>query len=200
MQCPKCSTENKEGSQFCKSCGTSFTGASSKRDKVMAAEGASSSVKWAILGVVLAVAIAAGIFLFKGGNKGAENPAVASSRFVQVTAVDGMVKIPLDKVSDGQAHYFTYSEGGKSINFFVLKSQDGAIRAAFDACDVCYAHKKGYRHEGSEMVCNQCDQRFPADKINEVKGGCNPGPLERKIDGAMLLITQADIVAGAGYF
>ncbi|MDH4101593.1 MAG: Fe-S-containing protein [Nitrospirota bacterium] len=199
MQCPKCSTENSAESQFCKKCGNSLTGVSSKRDKVMAEE-SSSSNKFVVLGVVLAVAVAAAIFLFKGAHKGATNTAVSASSFVQVTAENGLVKIPIEKINDGQAHYFTLAEGGKSINFFVLKSQDGTIRAAFDTCDVCYSHKKGYRQEGSEMVCNQCDQRFPADKINDVKGGCNPAPLNRTVEGNMLVISQADIVSGAGYF
>ena len=29
------------------------------------------------------------------------------------------------------------------------------------------------------MVCLNCDQRFPTDKVNVVKGGCNPAPLKR---------------------
>lgn len=200
MQCPQCSTENKEGSQFCKKCGTSLTGVSSKRDKVMS-EGSSSSGKWIILAVVIVTAVGVGGYIFKkGGKETVSNQAVSSSRFTHVTPEGGAVRIPLDKVSDGQAHYFTYSQDGRSINFFVLKSQDGVVRAAFDTCDVCYPHKKGYRQEGNEMVCNQCDQRFPADKINEVKGGCNPAPINRTVEGNMLVISQADITAGAGYF
>ena len=29
------------------------------------------------------------------------------------------------------------------------------------------------------MVCNNCGQKFSSDLINEIKGGCNPAPLER---------------------
>ena len=32
------------------------------------------------------------------------------------------------------------------------------------------------------MVCNNCGQRFPSNLINEVRGGCNPSPLERTIE------------------
>ena len=74
------------------------------------------------------------------------------------------------------------------------------VRAAFDACDVCYAAKKGYRQEGNFMVCNNCGQKFISTRINEVRGGCNPAPLERKIVGDKLVIATADILTGARYF
>jgi uncharacterized membrane protein len=74
------------------------------------------------------------------------------------------------------------------------------MRAAFDACDVCYREKKGYRQEGMFMVCNNCDQRFRTDLVNEVKGGCNPAPLERRVEGNEIVIRTADIAKGGWYF
>jgi uncharacterized membrane protein len=50
------------------------------------------------------------------------------------------------------------------------------------------------------MVCNNCDQRFRTDRINEVKGGCNPAPLERTVAGDRVVIAEADIAKGAWYF
>jgi uncharacterized membrane protein len=74
------------------------------------------------------------------------------------------------------------------------------VRAAFNACDVCFPAKKGYHQEGDEMVCNNCGSRFPADQINEVRGGCNPSPLERMVESDTLVIQEQDIIAGLGYF
>jgi uncharacterized membrane protein len=37
-------------------------------------------------------------------------------------------------------------------------------------------------------------------KINEVKGGCNPAPLARKVEGQYVVIEKTDIAAGKGYF
>ena len=113
---------------------------------------------------------------------------------------DGAVRLPVSTFDDGQARWYTYPGQGKDIQFFVLKSSDGVIRAAFNACDVCYLSKKGYRQEGDEMVCNNCGQRFPSKLINEVRGGCNPSPLERTIEGDELVIQVDDILAGANYF
>lgn len=116
-----------------------------------------------------------------------------------VTAEAGMVKIPLSEVNDGQAHFFKYN-GRKPINFFVLKSSDGVVRAAFDACDVCFKERKGYRQEGDLMVCNNCGQKFPSVKINVVKGGCNPAPLDRVVQGENLVLRASDIESGGFYF
>jgi len=103
-------------------------------------------------------------------------------------------------VSDGGIHYYEMDFNGKMAKFFVIKSVDGVIRAAFDACDVCFPEKKGYRQEGEYVVCNNCGQRFHATKINEVKGGCNPAPLNREYDNSYVSIKLPDIQAGLNYF
>jgi len=107
---------------------------------------------------------------------------------------------PLSAFDDYEAHYYTYAHEGRLIRFFILKSSDEVVRAAFDACDICYKAKKGYRQDGNNMVCNECGRHFPSDKINEVSGGCNPAPLRRTIDGERLVIDVTDIDAGWRYF
>jgi uncharacterized membrane protein len=110
------------------------------------------------------------------------------------------VRLPVAQFADGSARFFTYDAGGVQVKYFVLKSSDGTLRAAFDACDVCYASKKGYRQEGDEMVCNNCDQRFPSIKVNVLEGGCNPSPIERTVEGTDLVLKAADLQAGARFF
>ena len=66
------------------------------------------------------------------------------SKYDQLKANGDSVSIPVADVSDGKAHYFQFGDGDKAIKFFVVKSADGKIRSAFDACDVCFKEKKGY--------------------------------------------------------
>ncbi len=106
----------------------------------------------------------------------------------------------LSTFDDYKAHYYTYMHEGQAIKFFILKSADGVVRAAFDACDVCYGAKKGYSQDGDEMVCMNCGLRFPTNKINVVRGGCNPAPLHRTMKDDTLVIQANDIVAGLSYF
>jgi uncharacterized membrane protein len=101
---------------------------------------------------------------------------------------------------DGRARHFQHRANGLTIQYFVLKSSDGIIRAAFDACDVCWPAGKGYFQDGDVMVCRNCGRRFASVRINEVKGGCNPAPLTRTIRGNQLVIKIDDIISGQSYF
>lgn len=122
------------------------------------------------------------------------------SKFKTLKPVDGKVYISVAQVSDGKAHYFrVQSDEGIKVDFFVVKSRDGVIRAAVDSCDVCYRSGKGYVQEGDFMVCTNCGRRFSTDRINEVKGGCNPAPLKRAVEEKQLVISMADINANAWY-
>jgi uncharacterized membrane protein len=143
----------------------------------------------------LVVLAAAGVIGWKtvGGSSG-------GAPYQTVVAEGGVVAIPVAQVSDGKAHFFSYRNGDSYINFFVLKSDDGVIRAAFDACDVCYHAKKGYRQEGDSMVCNNCGMKFRSEMINEVKGGCNPAPIERSVTDGRVVIAAAELEQGGKYF
>ena len=114
--------------------------------------------------------------------------------------INGEVAIPLKVVSDGKAHHYQVkADDGTMVTFFVLKSSDGVVRAAIDACDVCYKAGKGYYQQGDFMVCENCGQKFPSSRINVVKGGCNPAPLKRVVKGDNLIINMKDINANSWY-
>ncbi len=118
----------------------------------------------------------------------------------RVKAVADEVRIPLQDVNDGEAHHYFYKNNSQEIKFFVIKSNDGVIRAAFDACDVCFPAKKGYSQDGDFMICNNCGRRFHSSQINVVEGGCNPAPLHRVTNGDTLIIKVKDILPGARFF
>lgn len=108
---------------------------------------------------------------------------------------------PVSQFSDGKAKFFTYKTSeGITIKYFVVKSSDGVIRAAFDACDVCWPEGKGYTQKGDFMVCNNCGKQFKTTRVNEVSGGCNPGPLARKVENNQVVIKAEDIEKGKRYF
>lgn len=118
-----------------------------------------------------------------------------------VAAAGADVRLDAAQFDDGQAKFFTYTNAAKqTLKFFVLKSADGVIRAAFDTCDVCYRARKGYRQVGDTMVCNNCGQVFRSVDINVLHGGCNPVPLDRTVQGGQVVLTAAALQAGAFYF
>ena len=122
-----------------------------------------------------------------------ETSPVAASFTAENTA--SQVSLPASLFEDGKARHFEHVAGEFKIKYFVLKSSDGVIRAAFDACDVCWPAGKGYY-----MVCRNCGRKFASVLVNEVKGGCNPAPLSRRIENGKVIIDVKDILDGRQYF
>ena len=109
--------------------------------------------------------------------------------------------IPVSEVSDGNAHFYTYRKSGKRINFFVRTDLDGRVASYFDACLTCYSHKKGYRQEEAELICNECGMKFGLFDVKwEEKDGCNPIYLKNTIENSNLVIDTAVIEKGAKLF
>ncbi len=149
-----------------------------------------------IIAFACAILIAGGAYFYSHPG-GKTLPTTAST---VGTASDSVVTYPASLFSDGNARHFEHPANDMTIRYFILKSSDGIIRAAFDACDVCWPAGKGYYQEGDYMVCRNCGRRFKSTLINEVKGGCNPAPLNREIIGDQLVIHLDDIVKGKQYF
>jgi uncharacterized membrane protein len=147
--------------------------------------------------------VGAALFLFQGNGQTSQNISLARNggQDAQASSQSQVVTHPVSLFADGKAKHFDFrGDNGITVKYFVLKSSDGVIRAAFDACDVCWPSGKGYYQEQDNMVCRNCGRRFASVKINVVKGGCNPAPLSRKIDSDNLVIQVADILAGQSYF
>jgi len=155
------------------------------------------------MAIMVAVVLLAGVgsLAYSGVLSGLFKKSPAeSAKAVGVVETANAVKIPLKALDSGKALLLSLESDGRHLYYFALKSRDGAYRAALDACDVCFQSNRGYRQEGDLMVCNNCGQTFPSNRIGEIKGGCNPHPLARRIEGQYLVIGKADIAAGKEYF
>jgi uncharacterized membrane protein len=160
--------------------------------------------------LVLLIAAPVGAYLILNtADSGSISAPVAdtAAQPVKVAAAGGgipaspdVVAYPVTMFEDGKARHFELAHGDIIVRYFILKSADGVIRAAFDACDVCWPAGKGYFQEGDVMVCRNCGRRFDSIRINEVKGGCNPAPLKRAVDGDRVVIRVTDIIEGRPYF
>ncbi|TLN23795.1 DUF2318 domain-containing protein [bacterium] len=155
----------------------------------------------AVAGIAIVAFIA--VFNLKSPASGEPRLEKTAAPPSQTTAAGGgqAVSIPLASLEPGKAKFFEHKTAdGITVRYFVVKGTDGVARAAFDACDACWPEGKGYKQDGGEMVCGNCQMRFPVDRINEVKGGCNPSPLNRSAQGDQLVIRVSDIEAGKNYF
>jgi uncharacterized membrane protein len=173
---------------------------SDQKDKLAAKKAAVlEKKKIKIIPVMITVAflvlVLTGALLFLNRS---ESPTVAVSKHSE--EIGSHITYPVSMFDNGSARYFQYKDDPINIRYFILKSSDGVIRAAFDACDVCWPSGKGYYQDGDFMVCENCGQRFSSVLINEVRGGCNPEPLARIVSGDNLIIRVEDILYGRKYF
>jgi len=119
-----------------------------------------------------------------------------------VEANNGEIRIPLNEVNDGGVHFFTYKGWGKRINFLVRMDGKGNLRTHFDACYACYRQKKGYKVEGTDLVCNECNERYnlKEEVWKHVGMGCSPIPFKSSTIGNELIIQLKDIKKGERLF
>ena len=113
-----------------------------------------------------------------------------------VSLENSEVKLAVSIFNDNRAHFYNGKmPNSKTIYFFVLKDKKGIYRAAANACVVCFKTYKGFRQEGDEIVCNNCGNRYPIEKIATEKGGCNPGPInpDLEVKNGEIIIKQVDM-------
>jgi len=121
----------------------------------------------------------------------------ALSPAVPVAAVNGLVRIPVASVSDGNLHRFSIDADGTRVRMIVIRRPDGSLATAFDACAIC-GHQ-GYYQSGPNVLCKNCASAVYVPTIGAV-GGCNPIPLESRVEGDQLVIPAAKLLGGAAVF
>ena len=100
--------------------------------------------------------------------------------------------------------FYPYKIGKTNMEVLTVKASDGTIRTAFNTCQVCYSSGQGYyKQQGSELICQNCGNRFKLDQVEKIKGGCNPVPITKENktdDGTNITISQAFMEENKGLF
>ena len=144
--------------------------------------------------LVVALLVGIGLLAYSGVLAGLFNKSPAeSAKAAGVLETADIVKIPLKALDHGKALFLSQESEGRQFYYFALKSRDGSYKAALDACNVCFRANRGFRQEGDLMVCNNCGQTFPSNRIGNIKDGCIPHPLVSSIEGPYLVIAKSDI-------
>jgi uncharacterized membrane protein len=114
---------------------------------------------------------------------------------------DGVVRIPVADLSPLEVRFYRFlNAGNQEVRFFVSRDGGGQIQAAFDANEVCYKKKRGYKAEGEWVVCNFCDKAFRIAEINAGGGGCKPIPVPFRLEGEAVVLTEGELLQGWRYF
>ena len=151
--------------------------------------------------VLVAIVAIAAVVIVSNSQKNGSAQAASIASGGPATGGGSAVTIPVSQVSDGNVHFFSTTVGGTTVKYFVVKAPDGSLRTAFNACDVCFPYKKGYRQQSAGVVqCNNCGRVFTAASIDVQRGGCNPGPISAKVVGNNLVIPAGQLQSGVRFF
>jgi uncharacterized membrane protein len=149
-----------------------------------------------VVGIVAILSISGYYVLFMKGYDSNHNTTPVISPNQNQTEV----RIPVSDISSTATFYF-YDSNDVSIRYFAVKDSQGNMHVAFDACDVCYEAKKGYKQINDVMHCINCGREFPISSIGTeniaggyIDGGCWPSYLPMTIDGDNAVIQIIDLV------
>jgi high-affinity iron transporter len=124
-----------------------------------------------------------------------ENTALSAA--ASVAFENGVVRIPVALVNDGNLHRFTVDEDGVQVRFIVIQKPDHSLATALDACRICGT--QGYFQKGTEVICRNCASDIVISTIGDT-GGCNPIGLKSRVEGGTLVIDRAELDPGVRVF
>ena len=117
---------------------------------------------------------------------------------VPVQAVNGSVDVDLEKIKDGHLHRFVYhASSGAQVRYIVILKGGSAYGVGLDACEICGA--TGYYERDNQVICKLCDVQMNKATIG-TRGGCNPIPVEYRIEEGKLKIPQSELEKNAPIF
>jgi FTR1 family protein len=115
----------------------------------------------------------------------------------EITFTDGRAVIPASDFNDGDLRHYQAKVGTKEIRFFLYRKPDGKVVSLFDACQICGS--QGFYKSGNGVICRNCAAPINPQSIG-TPGGCNPVPLDSKVEGDHVIISEKSLEAGVQYF
>jgi uncharacterized membrane protein len=113
--------------------------------------------------------------------------------FTQVGG-DGVVAIETYHLKPGSVEFYSYRDrAGKQLRFLLARDSAGALHAAMDACQRCYAYHKGYLTSDGYLVCKLCGNRYKLAEMPKGLASCVPVKLPFKTDGQAAKIDTAEL-------
>ncbi len=175
---------------------------SNKQSNNKKTESAIKKTKGLMIASGIFVIVIAAFFIIKGvGGSGTSDASSSAAASTSQSSSD--ITITKSDITE-KASFITYQSGKTEMEIIAVKAPDGTIRTALNTCQVCYDSGRGYYvQEGSELVCQNCSNRFKISQIEKEKNGCNPVPIleENKTDdGQTITIDASFLTQNTEYF
>jgi len=147
------------------------------------------------ISVVFIIVIGLGIYfmMYSDGNIDIKDVESDPESIIQTAT---QIKIPTSGIN-GDASFYSYDSNGVKIKYFTVIGTDGNVHVAFDACDVCYGAKKGYRQIDEVMHCINCGREFAINSIGtqNTAGGCWPSYISKTFEEDLVVINIDELEA-----
>jgi high-affinity iron transporter len=114
-----------------------------------------------------------------------------------MVAENGVVRVPIADLADGDLHRYEFTSPEGTTRFFLIARPGMDPAAVVDACEVCGG--MGYGHEGGNVICKNCGAAIYVPSIGTL-GGCNPIPLEHKTSSSEVEIPVEALVKSTRFF
>lgn len=114
-----------------------------------------------------------------------------------VAARDGVVRIPLAELADGDLHRYEFATPAGTTRFFLIARPGLEPGVALDACQICGS--LGYYRQGGNVLCKNCSAAIYVPSIG-LSGGCNPIPLAHTVAGGEVRIPADALTQAARWF
>jgi uncharacterized membrane protein len=114
-----------------------------------------------------------------------------------VEMANGEVRIPLDRLADGNLHRFVVEADGTPVRFIALLDGSETARVGLDACLICGT--QGYYQDRANIICAHCAAAIHPPTIG-LEGGCNPIPIPFRVEEGWLVLAESDLVEAARVF
>jgi uncharacterized membrane protein len=120
--------------------------------------------------------------------------------FISVAGED-FVNVPISDLRPGDAEFASYQDrAGNKIRFLLTRDSNGRIHAAFDACQHCYAFRRGYAVSHGELICKFCGNHYKLEAMDSGVASCIPVKLSFQIAGHVAKIMAAELQRGRQLF
>jgi len=141
-------------------------------------------------GILIVVVFVVGVFILSGG--------LASRKYVRVSpGPDKLVHIDVGDLGKDQIRFYRFlNRGNQEVKFLIARDQQGEIQVGFDASETHAKVGRGFRLEGDWIIDNKCETASRLEEVNAGGGGCKPVPLEHRVEGQQVVLTQDDILKG----
>ena len=117
---------------------------------------------------------------------------------IPVQASNGVVDVELEQINDGHLHRFVYrASSGEQVRYIVILKGGSAYGVGLDACEICGA--TGYYERENQVICKLCDVQMNKATIG-TRGGCNPIPIEYRIEEGKLRVPQSELEKNSKIF